>query len=232
MAFTVISPVDLNLNPRVKEQFKLDLEKSFCCLCCRSGPLSTIVIVPVTGFVSGQVIPITAECDNASNVQVTGMKVYMRKIISFHTHTPRRETKKDKVNISEVSGGATEPGGSNTWTFKLEIPPLPPSNLVNCGIIDVDYDLKIVVEVAGAHRNLEGKIPITLGTVPLAEFKSPTPYKDEPPQDPSMLPTQPVSPASPPETGGALGWSITDSGGHQLYPNIRKFLFNNFKYYF
>uniref|UniRef100_A0A1B0GIA7 Putative signal transduction n=1 Tax=Lutzomyia longipalpis TaxID=7200 RepID=A0A1B0GIA7_LUTLO len=220
MAFTVISPVDLNLNPRVKEQFKLDLEKSFCCLCCRSGPLSAIVIVPVTGYVSGQVIPITAECDNASNVRVTGIKIHMRKIISFHTHQPRRETKKDKVNISEVSGGAVEPGGSNTWTFKLEIPPLPPSNLVNCGIIDVDYDLKIVVEVAGAHRNLEGKIPITLGTVPLADFKPPAPYSDEPPQDPSMLPTQPVSPASPPETGGALGWSITDSGGHQLYPNI------------
>ncbi|XP_059612350.1 arrestin domain-containing protein 17-like isoform X1 [Phlebotomus argentipes] len=220
MAFTVISPVDLNLNPRVKEQFKLDLEKSFCCLCCRSGPLATIVIVPVTGFVSGQVIPITAECDNASNVRVTGVKIHMRKIITFHTHTPRRETKKDKVNISEVSGGAVEPGASDTWTFKLEIPPLPPSNLVNCGIIDVDYDLKIVVEVAGAHRNLEGKIPITLGTVPLAEFKPPAPFKDEPPQDPSMLPTQPVSPASPPETGGALGWSITDSGGHNLYPNI------------
>lgn len=70
MAFTVISPVDLNQNPRVKEQFKLNLEKSFCCFCCKSGPLSLIVQLPVTGYVSGQTIPILAECDNASNVKV------------------------------------------------------------------------------------------------------------------------------------------------------------------
>uniref|UniRef100_T1GVS0 Arrestin-like N-terminal domain-containing protein n=1 Tax=Megaselia scalaris TaxID=36166 RepID=T1GVS0_MEGSC len=36
MAFTVISPLDLNLNPAVKEPRKLEVEKSFCCFCCKS----------------------------------------------------------------------------------------------------------------------------------------------------------------------------------------------------
>lgn len=83
MAFTVISPVDLNQNPRVKEQMKLNLEKSFCCFCCRSGPLALIVSLPVTGFVSGQSIPILAECDNASNVKVNAIKFILRKVVAF-----------------------------------------------------------------------------------------------------------------------------------------------------
>lgn len=88
-------------------------------------------------------------------------------------------------------------------------------------------------DVSGPHRNLSGNIPITLGTIPLASFKAPAPYTDVPAQvppqhfqqdDPSMAPTQPVSPASPPNgTGGALGWNVADSAGAQLYPNIRKY---------
>lgn len=105
--------------------------------------MSVIVHLPVTGYVSGQTIPITAECDNASNVKVNLVKFILRKVIAFYTNQPRRETKKDKVTICEVSVGPVEPNASNTWQQQLVIPPLPPSNLVNCGIIDLDYELKV-----------------------------------------------------------------------------------------
>lgn len=59
------------------------------------------------------------------------------------TNQPRRETKKDKITIAELSVGPVEEHGSQTWQQKLDIPPLPPSNLVNCGIIDLDYELKV-----------------------------------------------------------------------------------------
>lgn len=228
MAFTVISPVDLNLNPRVKEPFKLELEKSFCCFCCRSGPLAITVHVPVTGYVSGQTVPITGECDNASNVKVNAVKFILRKQLAFHTHTPRRVTKKDKAVISEINLSGVNPGDSTNYNEKFEIPPLPPSNLVNCGIIDLDYELKVIVEVEGMHRNLEGLIPLTIGTVPLMDFQPPAPYTDIPAttpgtDDPSMLPTQPVSPASPPNgQGGAVGWN---TGDNSIYPNIREYSF-------
>ncbi|XP_049277455.1 arrestin domain-containing protein 3-like [Anopheles funestus] len=229
MAFTVISPVDLNLNPRVKDPFKLELEKTFCCFCCASGPLSVIVHVPVTGFVSGQSVPVTVECDNASNVGVDKITINLRKLLAFHVHTPRRETKRKKELVTSISMGPIEAGNSQTWQQFLMIPPLPPSNLVNCGIIDVDYDIKVIAEASGMHANLDGNIPIVLGTVPLESFQPPPPYTDNPPiqagdiiateTDPSMLPTQPVSPASPPSNGagGALGWNI---GDNKAYPNI------------
>lgn len=143
MAFTVISPVDLNQNPRIKDPFKLDLEKSFCCFCCKSGPLAAICSIPVTGFVSGQIIPIMAECDNASNIKVNALKFTLRKLVAFHTNQPRRETKKDKITIATLTVGPVEAGGSQNWMQQMEIPPLPPSNLTNCGIIDLDYELKV-----------------------------------------------------------------------------------------
>lgn len=59
---------------------KLELEKTFCCCWCKSGPLSVIVGIPVTGYVSGQEIPISAECDNNSNVAVTSLKFTLRKV--------------------------------------------------------------------------------------------------------------------------------------------------------
>lgn len=230
MAFTVIAPVDLNLNPRVKEPFKLELEKSFCCFCCRSGPLSVITTLPVTGYVSGQVIPITCECDNASNVAISLVKFVLRKRVTFHTSQPRREKKESKITISELSVGPVAGAESRTFTQHLEIPALPPTNLLNCGIIALDYDLHVQCDVSGPHRNLSGNIPITLGTIPLASFKAPAPYTDVPaqvppqqlqPDDPSLAPTQPVSPVSPPNgAGGALGWNVADSAGGQLYPNI------------
>ncbi|XP_053657586.1 arrestin domain-containing protein 3-like [Anopheles marshallii] len=229
MAFTVISPVDLNLNPRVKDPFKLELEKTFCCFCCASGPLNVIVHVPVTGFVSGQSVPVTIECDNASNVRVDNITINLRKLLAFHVHTPRRETKRKKELVTSISMGPIEAGNSQTWQQFITIPPLPPSNLVNCGIIDVDYDIKVIAEASGMHADLDGNIPIVLGTVPLESFQPPPPYTDNPQMqavdiiatetDPSMLPTQPVSPASPPSNGagGALGWNI---GNNKAYPNI------------
>lgn len=115
---------------------------------------------------SGQSIPILAECDNASNVKVNAIKFILRKVVAFRkfprnlftvcksdrmvklelladTNQPRRETKKDKMTIAELSVGPVDEHGSQTWQQKLDIPPLPPSNLVNCGIIDLDYELKV-----------------------------------------------------------------------------------------
>lgn len=226
MAFTVIAPVDLNLNPRVKEPFKLELEKAFCCFCCRSGPMAVITSIPQTGYVSGQILPITCEVDNASNVNLTAVKFELRKLVTFHTNQPRSEKRESKVIIANLSVGPVNGSESRTFTQQLEIPALPPTNLLNCGIIALDYDLHVECEVSGPHRNLTGKVPITLGTIPLSGVKplGPPAVQSE---DPSLAPTQPVSPASPPAgdgIGGALGWNVADStgGGGSLYPNIRK----------
>lgn len=127
----------------LQEQAKIELEKTFCCCCCASGPLSAVILVPATGFVSGQSIPITAEVDNASNVTVDRLKLILRKTVVFKTTTPRQDIKRVKTVIAETSEGPVEAHGSKTWTKTMVIPPLPPSNLLNCSLIDLDYELKV-----------------------------------------------------------------------------------------
>lgn len=225
MAFTVISPVDLNQNPRIKEPYKLELNKTFCCFCCRSGPLSTVVSLPVTGFVSGQAIPIIAECDNASNVGVNSLKLTLNKVVTFTVNTPRADKKKETIKIAEVTVGPIAAHESPSWKQQLDIPALPPSHLSNCGLIDLDYEIKVVLEVQGAHRNLTGTIPIVIGTIPLVSFKSLPPNSAEQ-TDPLLAGTQSVSPIRPANAGngGAMGWNLADSGLNSVYPNIRKCL--------
>lgn len=81
------------------------------------------------------------------------------------------------------------------------------------------------LNVSGMHKDLEGHIPIVLGTIPLQSLQSPTPFTDVLPaksngQDISNIPTQPASPASPPENGAqnVPGWNAS------LYPDIRMYL--------
>lgn len=77
--------------------------------------------------------------------------------------------------------------------------------------------------MSGAHADLDGTLPIVLGTIPLATNQVPNtaPYIDNVPQqtpvaiqDPSLAPTQPVSPVSPPGGSNGAGWN--------LYPSIRE----------
>lgn len=63
--------------------------------------------------------------------------------MTYHSQTPRRESKKDEVLIAELQVGPVPAHGSNTWNNPINIPPLPPSNLTNCSLIDLDYELQV-----------------------------------------------------------------------------------------
>lgn len=52
-------------------------------------------------------------------------------------------TKKTKDVILTVQEGPAPAGTTKHWNLSMEVPPIPPSNLVNCNIIDLDYDLKV-----------------------------------------------------------------------------------------
>ena len=63
-----------------------------------------------------------------------------------HPHT---DTKTEWIKVSEVSKGPFEGNATVSYEQQLEIPPLPPSNLNNCGIIDLKYELKFEACVQG-----------------------------------------------------------------------------------
>jgi hypothetical protein len=151
-------------------------------------------------------------------VDVEKVKFQFRKHTAYHTTNPRM-TKKDVRVIGELALGPYAKSEQKTIRQSLDIPALPASNMINCGIIDLHYDLSVVCEVSGFHTNLDGVIPITIGTVPLKNF---TPQPPTSQMDISSMPTHPVS--SPDTNGGAIGWNHSD--GSTLYPHIPPPVFN------
>lgn len=97
------------------------------------------------GFVPGQSIPITAEVNNHSNVKVDTLRVILRKRIEFRTQFPRVESRIEKATINEFALGPIGTNDSKTLAQSIEIPPLPPTNMENCGIIKVDYEIKVCI---------------------------------------------------------------------------------------
>lgn len=154
-----------------------------------------------------------------------------------------QKSKFDKVGITEVKLGVVGAHSANKWTENLIVPALPPSNLQNCTIMDVKYEIKVVitiryvpnpqisqvigifylqvdVKVPGLfYRGLHFKTPIVFGTVPLAAMPSapPAPKIDGIiTAEDDKTDTQPSAPS--------LGWSFGGGDGkNSLYPTIRKF---------
>ncbi|KRT81933.1 hypothetical protein AMK59_5013 [Oryctes borbonicus] len=177
-AFTVLSPFDLNMNPSLKDPVKITLEKFFCCCWCKSGPLTCVVSIPKSGYVPGEIVPVIAEVDNISNVEILNVNFQFQKVVSYYSQFPRRETKKDVIVLERIQVGPVAGHDSKTWNQPLQLPPLPPSNLMNCSIIDLDYELLIEVNVSGFHSNLTSKIPITVGTVAIISGPTAPPSGD------------------------------------------------------
>ncbi|XP_069691681.1 arrestin domain-containing protein 17-like isoform X1 [Periplaneta americana] len=167
-AFTVLSHLDLNLDPRNREPFKVEDSKHFCCCCCKSGPLTLVTVIPARGFVPGQSIPLTVEVDNASNVNIYEVVCELQKIVTYHSTSPQRKIKKDHVDVCRMNlDGSVAEGDSKTWAAKMNIPALPPSGLLKCSIIDIEYLLKVKAKPEGPHMDLKNNIPVILGTIPL-----------------------------------------------------------------
>ncbi|XP_047108254.1 arrestin domain-containing protein 17-like isoform X4 [Schistocerca piceifrons] len=95
------------------------------------------------------------------------------KNVCFTAHSPRKETKRITDKMETIVYEPVGPNASRTWTRKLKIPSLPPSNLNNCSIIDLDYFLHVKAVINGPHRNLHVNIPIKLGTIPLLSYIPP-----------------------------------------------------------
>lgn len=66
-----------------QEPIEFEKSKNFCCLWCKSGPLTLTVKLPTSGYVPGQTIPFQIEIENGSNIRVRPINCELRKVISY-----------------------------------------------------------------------------------------------------------------------------------------------------
>jgi hypothetical protein len=195
--FTVLSHLDLTVDPKNKESVKKENCKSFCCFFCKSGPLTLATHIPARGYVPGQSIPMTIEVDNASDVKVKKVTCELEMIVSYHaTSVTTRTFRRCALLILE----GVEKYNSRTWASKIAVPQLPPSSLPHCNIMDVDYILKVNAETNLLHDPVQNSLPINIGTVPVWQDTFSEQGRTFP--SPQQIIAAPSAP--PPDTGEVL----------------------------
>ncbi|XP_026282834.2 arrestin domain-containing protein 3-like isoform X2 [Frankliniella occidentalis] len=194
-AFTVVAPLDLNMYPQARAPIEREQSKHFCCLWCKSGPLTMSVRVPHGGYVPGQTILLQIQIDNASTTNVRNLRGTLNQVVRWNATSKTKVTEGRMVDL--VFDREVKANDSKVFSQMINVPPVPPSNLNNCRIIDLEYLLTVTARVGGAHLNLEIKAPLLIGTFPvvIADLSPAYPYPGGP--SPSAPPGSP-SPDLPP----------------------------------
>ncbi|XP_077273696.1 arrestin domain-containing protein 17-like [Temnothorax americanus] len=188
IAFTVVSSYDLNSRSHQCVGVDEDEMESFCCFCCFDlGSMKIRIRIPTTGFVPGQSIETMVNLYNTSSVNVTKICVKLERSLEFHAKSPYNTTKTDKAVVkADKSVGPF--GQQADITSRLQVPPIPPSQLECCSIIDQKYSLRVTIHVSGAHCSIVKVYPILIGTIPLQSTITSASYMQ------TVQPTAPIIP--------------------------------------
>ncbi|XP_050735692.1 arrestin domain-containing protein 3-like isoform X5 [Eriocheir sinensis] len=168
--YSINTLLDLNTNPQAPMPISFTEEKYACCLWCRSGPMTVALRIDRSGFVPGEKMIINAECINTTRNEINHTKVTIEQITTYYAEG---RTKKERRKVAEIKRGVIEPGKEDIWSaVEMTIPPLPPSNLEYCRIIDIDYEFQFEMEPSGCHTDLDFAVPVIIGSIPLQQYFS------------------------------------------------------------
>ncbi|KAI5698365.1 hypothetical protein M8J76_014715 [Diaphorina citri] len=170
--FSVVTPYDLNTDMRAKEPINQNVSKTFRFLWRQSGPLTLSVSAPFSGFVPGQTIPISIDVENGSNIAVDDVVIKLTKYMTWKVTEPDSSEKNDKSDLVSEQLGGVVINSDEHWNHQLVVPVFPYVNLNNCHIILQEFKLSVTAKVSGVHKDLVVKVPIVMGSIPIAELSS------------------------------------------------------------
>jgi hypothetical protein len=174
MGFTVIKHLDLNYDsPALRIPTKYDLVKTFGCWCCTSKPLFITVQVPISGFVPGQIIPVSVHLVNESHVEIEAVKIKLVKVVDYKATYPRSGLRTEKSTLQERRTDGVGKHSKGQFEENILIPAVPPSTAFLCRIISVRYEVEVTVKTGGMHLDPVLSSPFTIGTIPLLNIFNP-----------------------------------------------------------
>ena len=183
-ARVAVAPVvDPNTVSNVRLPKVLQVEKTLCCLCCASGPISLTARVPRTGFcIIQDAIPFEVDIENGSNRRIRQLVAQLQKKVVYTAQGAQTYSIR---TVAGVASDPIEPGNSRSW----QPPPLPvPATepaIASCSIIQVNYYLKITAAISGAI-NPHVDFALFLGNVPLSGVEGATISQSPPPSKTCM----------------------------------------------
>jgi len=199
---TINETVDINTH-YLTTPLSSSNEKTLCCLCCASGPISLSVITDRGGYCPGESIAISTEAENHSNKSVTTIQASLKQIVVYFA---RGQSHTTSHIIQRIRGPGIEIGDISNWSNELlPIPPTVPS-IGSCRIIKLSYILQVTLALSRSFDLQVILRPVTIGNVPFRGSKSVVnnsscpPVRHPPAQTyvPPPYPPKPLTTDSPP----------------------------------
>ncbi|ETN61134.1 hypothetical protein AND_007215 [Anopheles darlingi] len=163
--FIVLNPIDLNLEvPILSSPLEVNVDHRVG-VGVIGGTIRCNVGLNKRAYVPGESILLTGEVHNRSNVTVKLLKYALIETVQYFVHgklvhQERREL--DAIVRDKIKSGTRDV----LQHGHLPVPPLPPTNLLGCHLIKVQYSVCVLVEPNLMERQEAIRIPITLGTYP------------------------------------------------------------------
>ena len=169
----VTSVVDPNIVPNVRLPKVLQVEKTLCCLCCASRPISLTARIPRAGFcIIQDATPFEVDIENGSNRQIRQLVAQLQQRVVYTAQGHHQHSIK---TVARVASDPIEPHSSRSWRPPpLPVPATEPTiGITRCYIIQVNYYLKIKASISGAI-NPHVDFLLFLGNVPLSGVEGAT----------------------------------------------------------
>lgn len=164
--FIVMNPIDLNLEqPVLAKPFKCDVEHRVGVSCVGGGVIKCSVTLDRGGFVPGESISVSAYVSNNSKIAIKSTKAALTETIEYLARG--KIVQVEKRELAVIARGKIRAGSADKWQNEsLYVPPLPPTNLEGCHLIDIRYDVFFIIEPKSMEKEIKIQLPITIATYP------------------------------------------------------------------
>uniref|UniRef100_A0AAG5D4I4 Arrestin C-terminal-like domain-containing protein n=1 Tax=Anopheles atroparvus TaxID=41427 RepID=A0AAG5D4I4_ANOAO len=175
--FTVTCEADLNKSNEVLcIPTKAEDMITFYCGFCRSRPLIVSATTPKSGYAPGETIDLELFVQNSSKVVVSEIEIKFRKILTFtsqtrvigQTQVPIEQKNIQYVVLEVRKVPSIEGENDARFVQNFVVGPVPSSETTHSRIVQVSYELAIVVKPQASTKRMHLNIPITIGKIPLA----------------------------------------------------------------
>lgn len=124
----------------IQKPFKCDIEHRVGVSCVGGGVIKCSVTLDRAGFVPGESIMISAYITNNSKITIKCTKAALTETIEYLARG--KVVQIEKRELAVIARGKIRSGSFDKWQNEsLYVPPLPPTNLEGCHLIDVRYDV-------------------------------------------------------------------------------------------
>lgn len=189
---------------------QVETQKTYWCWPCQSEPLQLQLTLAQTGFVPGQAIPIGILATNDSHIRVECIEIRLLMLVNYQAqHLTRTHVRSQRFVVTKMMGDSVPNHCKKQFNYQLRVPATPPTCVDGlCRIIQIRYQLELEAKVRGCHKNELLSVPITVGSIPLAQQIQPrAPCDLTGQQQPLDAAALGYSASAPPAADANLQWA-------------------------